>query len=112
MVPLPFMCRYSWWLAIWAILGRRSSDTRGMDWQETLQWNSTAMQVATYPSKRTLRRIAAAVGIEVSFVEKQLLRTEDGRRGKLYRRLARLGLGPIAGWLLSMTRARVMVWAK
>src|SRR5690606_4173969 len=38
-VPISALCHYRPYLAIWAVLGRRTADQRGLSWKETLASN-------------------------------------------------------------------------
>src|SRR5262245_54798962 len=92
-LPFPVLCYSKAYLAMWAILGRRSPDQRALTWRQTLASNIEFMGKVSYPRKARLRRHAAKAGVETAFLEKQELLLRDfGHAGRLVSRARRLRL--------------------
>jgi SAM-dependent methyltransferase len=112
-VPFPVLCYYKPYLAMWAILGRRSPDQRALTWRQTLASNVEFMGKVNYPRKTRLRRYAAKAGVEIAFLEKQELLLRDfGNAGRLVSRAGRLGLDRLLAGVLAPFAQRYMVLAR
>jgi SAM-dependent methyltransferase len=109
-VPLIPLCRYEWYLALWAMTGRRSVRQSGFGWREALASNVEMMAQCNYPTKRTLMRHAQRAGVRISFMSDEGLRyTNVGRASAIVRRAQEFRLDGIASRLLSMVSQRYMV---
>jgi SAM-dependent methyltransferase len=62
-LPFPVLCYYNAYLAMCAMLGRRSPDQKGLTWRQTLASNIVFMKQVSYPRKASLRRHAAEAGV-------------------------------------------------
>jgi len=112
-VPFPVLCYYKPYLAMWAILGRRSPDQRALTWRQALASNVEFMGKVNYPRKTRLRRYAAKAGVEIVFLEKQELLLRDfGNAGRLVSRAGRLGLDRLLAGVLAPFAQRYMVLAR
>ena len=109
-LPFPVLCYYNAYLAMWAILGRRSPDQKGLTWRQTLASNIVFMRQVSYPRKASLRQHAAEAGVEIAFLEKQELLLRDfGNAGRLVNRARRLGLDRVLAGLLAPFTQRYML---
>jgi SAM-dependent methyltransferase len=109
-LPFPVLCYSKAYLAMWAILGRRSPDQRALTWRQTLVSNVEFMRKVNYPRKASLRRHAAKAGSEIAFLEQQELLLRDfGNAGRLVSRARRLGLHHLLAGLLAPFTQRYMV---
>jgi hypothetical protein len=109
-LPFPVLCYYNAYLAMWAILGRRSPDQKGLTWRQALASNIVFMRQVRYPRKTNLRRHATEAGVEVSFLEKQELLLRDfGYAGRLVNRARPLGLDRVLAGLLAPCTQRYML---
>jgi SAM-dependent methyltransferase len=108
-LPIAWLCYWRPYLAFWALIGRRACYEHGMSWRETVAENLARMGRSYYPTKRRLRRLAAAAGVELDFLEAEALPTRNfGGMAALYRRLHGLGLGRLARTLLPLIDQRYM----
>jgi SAM-dependent methyltransferase len=87
-VPVPWLCYYKPYLALWALLGKRSPRQMGFGWKETVASNVEQMRFCNYPTQRTLLKHARNAGVRIEFAATKslLLRT----RGKFFRFTSRL----------------------
>jgi SAM-dependent methyltransferase len=109
-LPFPVLCYYNAYLAMGAILGRRSPDQKGLTWRQTLASNIVFMRQVSYPRKASLRQHAAEAGVEIAFLEKQELLLRDfGNAGRLVNRARRLGLDRALAGLLAPFTQRYML---
>jgi SAM-dependent methyltransferase len=109
-LPFPVLCYSKAYLAMWAILGRRSPDQRALTWRQALASNVEFMGKVNYPPKARLRRHAAKAGVEIAFLERQELLLRDfGKAGRLVSRAKRLGLGRLLAGLLAPFTQRYML---
>jgi SAM-dependent methyltransferase len=110
-LPFPVLCYYNAYLAMWAMLGRRSPDQKGLTWRQTLASNIVFMRQVSYPRKASLRRHAVEAGVEIAFLEKQELLLRDfGNAGRLVNRARRLRLdGVLAGLLAPFTQRYMLL---
>lgn len=109
-LPFPVLCYYNAYLAMWAMLGRRSPDQKGLTWRQTLASNIVFMRQVSYPRKASLRQHAAEAGVEIAFLEKQELLLRDfGNAGRLVNRARRLGLDRVLAGLLAPFTQRYML---
>ena len=99
----PCPCYSQAYLAMWAILGRRSPDQRALTWRQTLASHVEFMGKVNYPRKTRLRRYAAKAEVEIAFLEKQELLLRDfGNAGGLVSRAGRLGLDRLLAGVLAL----------
>lgn len=109
-VPIIPLCRYRWYLAIWAVLGLRSSRQRGFTWRETLQSNVEMMNQCSYPTRGRLRRIAKDAGVRIAFdAGGGVVHNHIGRAGRIVRGAQRIGMGAIMKPLVSLISQRYMI---
>jgi SAM-dependent methyltransferase len=109
-LPFPVLCYFKAYLAMWAILGRRSPGQRALTWRQTLASNLEFMGQVNYLRKADLRRHAAKAGVEIAFLEKQELLLRDfGSAGRLVSRATRLRLHRFLAGLLAPLAQRYMV---
>lgn len=109
-VPVIPLCRFEWYLALWALAGRRSVRQRGFGWKETLQSNIEMMRQCNYPTEKMLRRVAESAGVHVEFMAGEGIRyTKVGRASKVVRYAERFGLDGLACRLMSKISQRYMV---
>jgi len=109
-LPFPLLCYFNAYLAMWALLGRRSPDQKALTWRQTLASNIAFMRQVSYPRKASLRQHAAEAAVEIEFLEKQeLLLREFGNAGRLVNRARRLGLERILAGLLPPFTQRYML---
>jgi SAM-dependent methyltransferase len=109
-LPFPVLCYYKTYLAMWAILGRRSPDQRALTWRQTLASNIEFMSQVNYPRKASLRQHAAKAGVEIVFLEKnELLLRDFGNAGRLVSKARRLRLDRLLASLLAPFTQRYIV---
>jgi SAM-dependent methyltransferase len=98
-VPLPALCRFKSWLALWAVLGRGKLD-----------YMVLAMQTAHYPTKRSLHSHAERVGVALTFHDRDGIRLRtEGQAARILRQACKLGLGRFGLIALSIIGQRYMV---
>ncbi len=108
-VPIPVLCRYRPYLALWALAGRRSSRQPGLGWREVLQANIGMMAMANYPTKRFLRSRSKATGVKIEFAEaRELALRRSGRVARMRDRLP-APLRVMTMKLLSVIAQRYMI---
>lgn len=79
-IPVTMLCKYEWWLRIWAFLMREDFRT----WRGKMKSNN-------YPSRRALERHARDAGVTLTFHEPLYVEASKGRPWKLLRgRIGRL----------------------
>lgn len=109
-IPIIPLCRYRWYLAFWAILGKRSVRQKGLGWKDTLWSNVDMMKQCSYPTKGALTRIAQDIGVRIEFMAEEGIRyTSVGRASKFARCARRFGLEGIALRLMATISQRYMV---
>jgi hypothetical protein len=109
-LPFPVLCYYKTYLAMWAILGRRSPDQRALTWRQTLASNIEFMSQVNYPRKASLRQHAAKADVEIAFLEKhELLLRDFGNAGRLVSKARRLRLDRFLAGLLAPFTQRYIV---
>ena len=109
-LPFPVLCYFKAYLAMWAILGRRSPGQRALTWRQTLASNMEFMSQVNYLRKAGLRRHAVKAGVEIEFLEKQELLLRDfGNAGRLVSSARRLRLDRVLAGLLAPFAQRYMV---
>ena len=110
MLPVPALCRWPPYLALWAMLGRRAGGQSGLSRRETVADNRRRMADTFLPSKRLLRRHAAEAGVAIDFVERrEFAICTVGRLAKWHRRAAAAGLGALTGAVLPLFAQRYML---
>jgi SAM-dependent methyltransferase len=109
-VPFAPLCKYRWYLALWALMGKRSVRQAGLSWRQTLQTDIEMMSQCNYPTQRQLLRIASQVGVKVAFRAADGIRfTTIGRARRLVDYAGRVGLSAAALWLMARVSQRYMV---
>jgi SAM-dependent methyltransferase len=109
-VPLPWLCYWSPYLAVWAIAGRRVPEQRGFSWRQVLADNRRRMRATFYPTKRALRRLASESGVAIAFLERaELPICAAGRLAALQRRCAAMGIGAPGRLMLPLIAQRYML---
>jgi SAM-dependent methyltransferase len=109
-VPFIPLCRYRWYLALWALAGKRSARQQGFNWQDTLRSDLQMMQECNYPTARTLKRIANKAGVRIAFkAEEGLRNTSIGRASRIVRAAGRYHLDGLASRLMSKISQRYLV---
>jgi SAM-dependent methyltransferase len=108
-VPLPVLCKFQPWLAIWALAGKRSPRQRGFTWREALSTNIETMQYCQYPTKTSLMRRATSAQVRIDFLEADEIKNRNfGRVGHIMGRVPAPTRG-VAARFLSVVAQRVMV---
>lgn len=83
-VPLPIICKFKPWLAMWALAGKRSSRQKGFTWREVLATNIEMMKYCQYPTKTSLMRRAAGAQVRIDFMEADEIKSRNfGRVGRI-----------------------------
>jgi SAM-dependent methyltransferase len=109
-VPFIPLCRFKWYLALWARLGVRSPRQHGLGWRETLALNIDTMRFCSYPRKNVLRQAAREANVTLEFREREGIKHQNvGRAHALYRAAETRGLGRVALSLLSLVSQRYTV---
>lgn len=70
-LPIPWLCYNQSYLALWALLGRRSPGQELFSWREAVAHNQYLMRHNSYPTKSELRRFAAEAGALIEFRERE-----------------------------------------
>src|SRR5262245_23547459 len=106
-VPIIPLCRYDWWLTLWALTRRRqSAGTTALDEGRSQR---AFLDKCSYPSRRTLRRMAEAASLQIEFRQRDYLECSIARTSRLYRQASRIGMGFAAEPLLGAICQRMMV---
>jgi SAM-dependent methyltransferase len=108
-VPVIPLCRYRWWLSLWAWGGRRSERQENMPWREVVEVNASIMQNTNYPLRRVLREAARSCGLQIDFAEEAYIRCSRSRPNTIMNASASRGLGWAVSPLLQMLSQRMMV---
>ncbi|WP_051574791.1 class I SAM-dependent methyltransferase [Mycobacterium sp. URHB0044] len=109
-VPVIPLCRFRWYLALWAWLGVRSPRQKGLGWRETLALNVETMRFCSYPTKKALRRAAREANVTIEFHEGEGIKRQNvGRAYALFRAAETIGLGRAALSLLSLISQRYVL---
>ena len=109
-VPVIPMCRFKWYLALWARLGVRSPRQQGFGWRETLALNVETMRFCSYPTKSALRQAAREANVTIEFYEGEGIKRQNiGRAYTLFRAAKTMGLERVALSLLSLVSQRYML---
>jgi len=109
-VPVIPLCRFDWYLALWALLGARSPRQRGLGWRETYALNRDMMQYCSYPTKRELRAASREANVTIEFHTGEGIKRQCvGRAYNCFRAAEAAGLGQLALRLLSLASQRYMV---
>ena len=108
-VPLPVLCKFKPWLALWALAGKRSARQKGFTWREALATNMEMMQYCQYPTKTTLMRRAAGAQVRIDFLEADEIKSRTfGRVGHIMGKVPAPTRGAAARFV-SLIAQRVMV---
>jgi SAM-dependent methyltransferase len=108
-VPFPVLCYSKTYLALWAMLGRRSSRQADFNWRETLLANIDMMRFCHYPTKGELRRRAGNVKVNIQFMEcQELVFRSVGRLSSILAKVP-TSFRPAARWAASWLSQRVMI---
>jgi SAM-dependent methyltransferase len=106
LVPLASVIPRYRWIALWALLGVRNRFQKGKPWRDVALLNTEFLKTRTnYPSRRTIRRVAAQYFPRVEFAE--TLALKHGHRSRALYPVAR-AFPPIA-WVYGAMRARLLV---
>jgi len=109
-VPLVPLCNQKWYLALWALLGRRSVRQQGFSWRETVRSNLDMMRYCNYPTKGQLQAAASTANVRIEFRDADGIRFRGhGRAHDWLNRAERFGLGRVAPFLLSLPAQRYML---
>lgn len=109
-VPVIPLCRFRWYLALWARLGIRSPRQQGLGWRETLALNVETMRFCSYPTKNALRQAAREANVTIEFhAGEGIKRQKVGRAYTLFRAAESIGLGRVALSLLSLVSQRYVL---
>jgi SAM-dependent methyltransferase len=106
-VPIIPLCRYDWWLSLWAMVGRNRPK-----WREAAKTNRRFLQTCSYPSRRVLRAFADGAGLEIGFLQRDYLEYSRARTARLFRKAKSIGLAAVAAPLLEMVCQRMMALRK
>ena len=109
-VPVIPLCRFKWYLALWARFGVRSPRQQGLGWRETLALNVEMMRFCSYPTKNALRQAAREANVTIEFNEREGIKRQNvGRAYALFRAAETMGLGRVALSLLSLVSQRYVL---
>jgi SAM-dependent methyltransferase len=109
-VPVIPLCRFKWYLALWARLGVRSPRQQGLGWRETLALNVETMRFGSYPTKNALRQAAREANVTIEFHEGEGIKRQNvGRAYALFRAAETMGLERVALSLLSLVSQRYVL---
>lgn len=109
-VPLPILCHHKSYLALWALMGRRSPRQKGMNWRDALASNVEVMKYAHYPSKKKLFAYAKAAGVKIEFVDDLALKMRvDGRVSRIIASMPSDSLENLVAKALSYVSQRYMI---
>ena len=111
-VPIIPLCRYRWWLSMWAWLGRRSERQQDMRWREVVEVNASIMQNNNYPLRRVLRQAAKASGVRIDFAEHAYITCSRSRPNAIMSWFDAKRLGWVVSTLLQVLSQRMMVISK
>ncbi len=106
-IPIIPLCKYDWWLALWAYW-RRSRPT----WRETYDFMRRSMKLNNYPSRAQLQRHANASGVSIDFCEKLYVENSDSRPTRIVRAARPFGLAWPASAIVQRVCQRTMVLRK
>lgn len=106
-IPIIPLCRYNWWLAIWAL--RRGN---GATWRERYRSLQGSMKLNSYPSRATLATYATAAGLDIEFYERLYVEHSASRPHHIVRAARRFGLAWAASAIVERLCQRTMVLRK
>lgn len=107
-LPFTALNRYRWYLALWAIAGRRNKRHGGLTWRETLISNKALYGTTHYLAKKTLLTIAQSTGFKARFLNH--LPSSDTRLGRLYKKLKSFGIAALVEpFLTAISMAHVLI---
>jgi SAM-dependent methyltransferase len=110
-LPLATLNQFRWYLALYALAGRRNSRQLGLSWQDTLKSSEALFGTTHYVPKKTLLTIARGTGVNARFINH--LPIVESRVGDLYRKLDRIGLAAATKPLLmALNSTQVLVLEK
>jgi SAM-dependent methyltransferase len=108
-VPFPIFCNCKVYLAVWALLGRRSIRQNGLSWRQTLNLNIATMKYAHYPWKFELRQRAEKAGVRIAFADRLGIKVRRvGTIARLLKRVPDFLRGPVE-FILALVSQRYMV---
>jgi len=111
-VPVVALNRYRWYLAAWAILGRRNERQQGKNWRETLASNQSLFGTTNYVSRRRMLACARSAGLNAWFMTGHF-RFIKSRFGRLYRKLDRFGIAWLAvPFMRVLSSAQILITEK
>jgi len=108
-VPLATIIQKRWWLAIWALLGVRTPDQKGMSAREVTDANHVYLTGHTnYLRRSAIETFVSRYFGDYSFCESLFLKSS--KRGRIISRISRVL--PVLPRVYSMLRARVLFFRK
>lgn len=107
-VPFASVVQSYWWLKVWATLGIRNANQKGLDATQTALWNQRSLTTGTnYLTKGQIRKHVASVFGNCSFEELTALKHSGvGRFHPLIR------VVPLSGAVISAMRSRALYFEK
>lgn len=111
-VPIVALNRYRWYLAAWAIVGRRNPRQNGMNWRDTLASNQALFGTTNYVSRHQMLEYARRAGLKANFMN-DYFSFGKSRLSRLYRKLERMGLATLAvPALTALSSAQILIVEK
>jgi len=111
-VPIVALNRYRWYLAAWAIVGRRNPRQNGMNWRDTLASNQALFGTTNYVSRDQMLEYARRAGLKAYFMN-DYFSFGKSRLSRLYRKLERMGLATLAvPALMALSSAQILIVEK
>jgi SAM-dependent methyltransferase len=111
-VPIVALNRYRWYLAAWAISGRRNARQHGLNWRETLASNQDLFGTTNYVSRDQMLGYARHAGLKARFLN-DYFSFGKSRLSRLYRKLERIGLAKFAvPALVALSSAQILIVEK
>ncbi|MFQ3666931.1 MAG: class I SAM-dependent methyltransferase, partial [Sphingomonadaceae bacterium] len=109
-VPVIPLCRYRWWLMLWARLGVRSSRQRGMPWWQVLESNQAMMRFCNYATQAQWRAWGRVAGVHVRFASADGIRHAGlGRAHRLSVRARAYGMDRAVATVLALVSQQTML---
>ncbi|MEA2235616.1 MAG: hypothetical protein QOC81_340 [Thermoanaerobaculia bacterium] len=106
-IPIIPLCKHNWWLALWAL--RRGT---GVGWREHYHSLQGTMKLTCYPTRKQVRRYAAAAGAHLEFCERLYVALSASRPNRIVRAASRFGLGRVVSAAVERVCQRTMVLRK
>jgi len=111
-VPVVALNRYRWYLAAWAIAGRRNQRQHGLTWRDTVASNQSLFGTTHYVPRSRMLEYARRAGLKAHFM-RDYFHFSQSRLSRFFRKLQRIGLGSLAApALLALSSVQILIVEK